>query len=161
VYRAWKTRDGHVALLVIEDRQYVALCRAIGREDLVDAPEFSTLRARLENLPDLLALLEVEIAEWKTEELVERARRFGAPLGQIHDIESFLTDPQVQHNHTHFELDHPTGVKTRLFRSAPRFSETPTSVRRVPPVLGEHTDEVLGELGLEQAAIDAAAGRTT
>jgi crotonobetainyl-CoA:carnitine CoA-transferase CaiB-like acyl-CoA transferase len=160
VYRAWKTKDGHVALLIIEDRQYAAMCRVLNREDIIENEQFATLPARLANGPDLLALLEVEIAEWTTAELVERAHRFGAPLGEVHSMEGFMANPQVQHNHTHFELDHPTGVKTRLFRCATRFSETPATVRRVPPTLGQHTDEVLAEAGLDAAEIDAATGRS-
>jgi crotonobetainyl-CoA:carnitine CoA-transferase CaiB-like acyl-CoA transferase len=161
VYRAWKTKDGHVAMLIIEDRQYASMCRAIDREDLIEEEAFATLPARLANGPDLLALLEVEIAEWSTAELVARARRFGAPLGEVHDIDGFLENPQVKHNRTHFKLAHPTGVEMRLFRSAPRFAETPANLRRVPPVLGEHTDEVLAEAGMDEAAIASAAGRET
>lgn len=159
VYRAWKTKDGHVALLIIEDRQYAAMCRVLGREDLIEEPAFATLPGRLANMADMLALLEVEIAEWTTAELVERARRFDAPLGEVHDMEGFLNNPQVEHNRTHFQLDHPTGVTLRVFRSAPRFSDTPTSVRLVPPVLGEHTDEVLAQAGLTPDEIAAATGR--
>jgi crotonobetainyl-CoA:carnitine CoA-transferase CaiB-like acyl-CoA transferase len=160
VYRAWKTKDGHVAFLIIEDRQYQAMCRVVGREDLIDEPAFATLAERLTNAPDLLAVLEVEVAEWTTRELVERAHRFGAPLGEVHDIEGFLANPQVQHNRTHFELDHPTGVRMRVFRNPPRYSETPSSVRRVPPVLGQDTEAVLREIGLDADAIAAASGRT-
>jgi crotonobetainyl-CoA:carnitine CoA-transferase CaiB-like acyl-CoA transferase len=159
VYHAWKTKDGHVAMLIIEDRQYAAMCRAIDREDLIEEEAFATLPARLANAPDLLALMEVEIAEWSTAELVERAHRFGAPLGEIHDIVGFLANPQVKHNRVVFDLDHPTGVTTTLFRSAPRFSETPTSVRRVPPTLGQHTDEVLREAGVDASRVEAASGR--
>jgi crotonobetainyl-CoA:carnitine CoA-transferase CaiB-like acyl-CoA transferase len=100
------------------------------------------------------------VAEWTTRELVERAHRFGAPLGEVHDIEGFLANPQVQHNRTHFELDHPTGVRMRVFRNPPRYSETPSSVRRVPPVLGQDTEAVLREIGLDADAIAAASGRT-
>lgn len=160
VYRAWKTRDGHVAFLIIEDRQYQAMCRVIGREDLIEEPAFATLAERLVNAPDLLAVLEVEVAEWTTRELVERAHRFGAPLGEVHDIDGFLANPQVLHNRTHFELDHPTGVKMRVFRNPPRYSETPSSVRRVPPVLGQDTEAVLREIGLDDDAIAAASTRT-
>jgi len=160
VYRAYKTKDGHVALLLIEDRQYQAMCRTIDREDLIDIEEFALLPNRVANMADLIALLEVEIGEWTTAELVERAHQFGAPLGEVQNVETFLENAQVKHNRTHFQLDHPAGVKARVFRSAPRFSETPTNVRRVPPVLGEHTEEVLANAGLDADTIARAAKGT-
>jgi hypothetical protein len=95
VHRAWGTADGHVVMMIIEDHQFQGLCRAVGREDLIADPRFATLIDRLANLDAVLALAEEELRKWPTAELVERARRFGAPLAPVNDVAAFLQDPQV------------------------------------------------------------------
>ena len=79
----------------------------------------------------------------------------------MNGIEEFLADPQVQANRTMFEIEDEVVGRMRLFRSAPRFAETPSNMRRKPPRLGEHTREVLTEAGLsdEQIASLLGAGR--
>ncbi len=159
VYRAWRTADGHVAILIIEDRQFEALCRALDREDLIRDPRFAGLAARIANFAALFEVLETELPRWRTAELVERAHLFGAPLGAVNGVDEFLESPQVKHNRTAFELEHPEAGRMRLFRTAPRFSSTPAVVRRLPPRLGEHTEEVLREAGLTDSEIASAQGR--
>ncbi len=161
LYRAWPTKDGHVAMIAIEDRQFEALCRTLDREDLIEDERYANLIGRLMNAEELYPLLEAELLKWTTAELVERAHRYGAPLGAVNGIEEFLADPQVQANRTMFEIEDEVVGRMRLFRSAPRFAETPSNVRRKPPRLGEHTREVLTEAGLsdEQIASLLGAGR--
>jgi crotonobetainyl-CoA:carnitine CoA-transferase CaiB-like acyl-CoA transferase len=147
IHRTWRTADGHVVMMIVEDAQFSAICRAIDRTDLESDPRFDGLVARLGNGVALYALLEVELAKWNTAELVERARRFGAPVAPVNGVREFMADPQARANRTVFEVEHPQAGTLRQIAHPARYAETPASLRRLAPQLGEHTDEVLAEVG--------------
>ena len=160
VHRAWPTADGHVAMMIIEDHHFAGMCRAVEREDLLADERFATLMGRAGNLDALLTLAEEEIRKWPTAELVERARRFGAPIAPVNDIGAFLADPQVAAGGAVVRVEDAQAGPMRFLGNPVRFPDTPTSFRRMPPRLGEHTDEVLGDAGFgaeEIAALRAAA----
>jgi crotonobetainyl-CoA:carnitine CoA-transferase CaiB-like acyl-CoA transferase len=153
VHRTWKTADGHVVMMIIEDSQFHGICRAVDRTDLIDDPRCENFIVRLTHMVELFEILAEEVAKWPTAELVERARRFGAPLAPAHSIREFIEDPQTQANGTIFEVEHESEGTLRQLRNPARFSQTPTSLRRLPPLASEHTDEVLRELGYDDEQI--------
>ena len=153
LHRTWETADGYVVLLVLEDRQFQALCRALDREDMIDDPRCANLLTRIQHAQELFPMLEEAIKKWPTQELIERARRFGAPVAPVNGIEEFLADPQVAANRTVFETEDAEAGRLRLFRNPVRFARTPANHRRNPPRLGEQTDEILREAGYDDAQI--------
>ena len=154
VHRAWPTADGHVVMMIVEDHHFHGMCRAVEREDLIGDARFATLMDRAGNLDALLTLAEEEIRKWPTAELVERARRFGAPIAPVNDVDAFLADPQVIASGAVVAIEDPEAGPMRFLGNPVRFPDTPTSFRRRPPRLGEHTDEVLAEAGFAAAEIE-------
>ncbi len=159
VHRTWETADGHVVLLVVEDAQFHSLCRVLNREELIADPRFASLLMRFANWRELFAVLEQELRKWPSATLIERARQFGAPLAPTNSVQEFLTDPQVAANRTVFEAEDAGAGWIRYLRNPVRLMHTPASLRRHPPRLGEHTDEVLRAAGYSTDAIAALRAR--
>ena len=155
LFRSFETADGCVVGVASQDHQYAALCRALEREDLIGDPRFATIAARFRNIEAFYALLESEIRKWSTAEFVERARRFGAPFAPVHDFAAFREDPQTAHNATLFEVADDRAGGIRYLRPPARFGETPAALRRHPPRLSEHAEEILGEAGYSPERVRA------
>lgn len=154
VHRTWETADGHVVMMIVEDRQFFGLCEVLERTDLIDDPRCANVALRIMNMGELFPLLEEELKKWPTQTLVERARERGAPVAPVNDLAAFFDDPQVVHNRTVFDVDEDAGLgRLRMIRSPFRLEQDPPVLRRMPPRLGEHTDEVLGEAGVSEAEI--------
>lgn len=154
-FRAWETADGYVVGLVIQDRQFTALCRVLDRMDLATDPRFEAMGTRLGNYIELVTLLQAEVRKWPSAEFVARAREEGATFGPVNDVEAFFEDPQVRHRNTVRTLEDERFGPTRYLAPPWDFSRTPASIERHAPRLGEHSDEILGELGLDPARIEA------
>ena len=158
LFRPWETTDGKVVVLMIEDHQWQAVCRIIGRPEMGEDARFRTIVDRFVNAADLIATLSAEIAKRTTEEMVAGAHAEGTPLAPIHDLESFRADPQVQASGIVFPLEHEDVGPIPSLRQPARFSGTPASVRRASPALGAHTEEVLREAGLSDEEIATLVG---
>ena len=155
-HRTWKTADGFVVMMIIEDRQFFGLCRAIDREDLIEDPRAANFSQRLTHAKSLFGEIRQELMKLPTAQLLVRARKRGVPMAPVNDIQKLLEDPQTAHNGTLFEVaDDPGLGRMRQLRSPPRFSRTPASLRRMPPRHGEHTRALLREAGLDDPEIDA------
>jgi len=155
IFRTWQTADGHVVGLVIQDEQFRALCRAIGRDDLADDERFATTTLRFANFRVLAPLLAEEIHKLPTDTFLAHARELGAPFGPANDVDDFLSDPQVTHNQIVVPLEDARFGTTRYLRHPVRYEKTPASFRRHAPRRGEHTDEVLREVGYRDEELAA------
>jgi len=160
VYRLTETADGHLIYFAASDVEFLALFRAVGHPEWCEDPRFNSVagRAVTENREALGQLLYDAFQQWKTSEILDRMVEEQVPVGPVLTLEQIFEDPQVLHNGCIFEREHPTAGRIRQANPAARFDRTPQAPGRLPPLHGEHTDEVLGELGFDAAAVEALRG---
>jgi crotonobetainyl-CoA:carnitine CoA-transferase CaiB-like acyl-CoA transferase len=155
LYRLWETADGHLIYFTATDSEFHGLFRALGHPEWVKDPRFATIAARAvtENREALGALVLGVIRGWKTKELIERMVAEQVPVGPVYTLEEMLEDPQLRHNGSFFESEHPEAGRMRQPRPPARFSKTPQAPGGLAPAYGEHTEAVLAELGYGAAEI--------
>jgi crotonobetainyl-CoA:carnitine CoA-transferase CaiB-like acyl-CoA transferase len=146
-YQAFETRDGYVVVACSSDPFWPPLCEALDRPDLLADERFETNTKRVRNRAVLDAELDAEFAEWTTEEALEALSAHDVPASHVRDMEELFEDPQIRARGMRVEMDHPTAGTVEMPGSPMHLSRTPTSYRRHPPLLGEHTADVLSEYG--------------
>ena len=149
------TSDGFVAISVVADAEFQALCRALDAPELADDPRFAAIEARARRLGELGDRIDARTRRLTTRALCERLEAAGVPHAPVTARDALHEDPQILANATLVELDHPTSGRLRTAGPVGRFERTPGGIRRLAPALGEHTDEILGELGLGAEQIAA------
>ena len=145
-YQAFRAKDDYFAMAAGNDRLWTSVCDEIGRRDLLDDPRFKTIADRAENQTILCEILETEFAEFSANELLERLTKRGVPCAPINDYAEALADKQTDHMEWVQDITLPDGQTTKTFISPLRLSGEKIGVRRAPPLLGEHDDEVIAEL---------------
>jgi len=145
-YRAFATRDGHIVLAVGNDGQFARFCAVAGRPELARDPRFATNAVRVRNRTDLESLLAGIIANRTSRDWIEALDAATVPCGPINDLRQVFADPQVRHRGMRIEAVHPSVGTVPMVRSPIRFSETPVRVDTPPPLLGQHTAEVLTDI---------------
>jgi crotonobetainyl-CoA:carnitine CoA-transferase CaiB-like acyl-CoA transferase len=156
-YQALRTRDGHITVGGNNQRLWERLCTAVGREDLIEDERFATNEGRMHNRPQLVAELESALAARDTDDWVDALLESGVPVGPIHDFREVFEDPHTLAREMMVEVEHPVEGTVRALGIPVKLSDTPGSVRRPAPLLGEHTEEVLREAGVDDAQIAALA----
>lgn len=150
-YQVFAASDGHLIVAVGNDSQYRAYCEVLGRPDLGVHPDYATNSQRLINRDALIAELE-EIMKTRTrDEWIESLQKVGVPSGPINNLKQVFEEPQVKAREMWRTLPHPIAGTAPTTASPIRFSDTPVQYRMAPPLLGQHTDEILEELGLKDA----------
>lgn len=146
----YPVKDGHIVLAVGNDGQFRKFAQEIGLPELADNPKFATNVARVENLEELEALLIEALATRTIDEWVSAFSASGVPSGPINTVGRVFEEPQVQHRQMLRSIPHPLSGTVRQVVSPLNFANAPLAFDRAPPLLGEHTEEVLKALGLEE-----------
>jgi formyl-CoA transferase len=151
-YAAFRCRDGYFALAAGTDKLWQAACEGIDRPDLTQDKRFASpsLRARNQNV--LRDALEQEFIQHDAAALLRSFSSRGVPCAPINSYSQILDDAQVKHMGWVEDVELPNGVKTRTIVSPQRISGQRLGVYRNPPALGEHTAEVLAEIGISAAS---------
>ena len=157
-YQVFPTADGNIVIACGNQQQYERFCNLIGRPDLLTDARFVDNAARLSHRAELAAEIATELTRQPSAHWLAELEKQSISCGPINNLEQVFADEQVQARGMRLQMPHPAlGDKpVSLVASPMRFTGTPVSYRHAPPMLGQHTDEVLREvLGLDDAAISA------
>jgi crotonobetainyl-CoA:carnitine CoA-transferase CaiB-like acyl-CoA transferase len=151
--RPYKTKDGHISVIVYNDKQWASFFDVTGRDDLRKDPTFATFSGRLANIDTVLAELARILITRTTGEWLDLLSKADIPVMPVHDLQSVLTDPHLEATEFFPVTQHPTEGPIRSMRVAARWSDTPVKPDRLAPTLGEHSDEILREAGFSRDEI--------
>jgi crotonobetainyl-CoA:carnitine CoA-transferase CaiB-like acyl-CoA transferase len=154
-YTTYAAADAMMALAVGNDSQFGKCAGVLGHPEWSQDARFSTNRARVENRSALDGLIGDALAQDTAERWVAKLKAVGVPCGRINTVAQALEDPHTAARRMVETVAHPTIGELKMLGIPFKFSDTPAAVGRAPPTLGQHTDEVLGELGMDAAAIAA------
>jgi crotonobetainyl-CoA:carnitine CoA-transferase CaiB-like acyl-CoA transferase len=153
----YETADGYISVAALTDRQWQGLARAVGRPQWLDDPRFRTPALRQRNIDARLELIEEALRARPAAEWLERLEAEGVPCAPVLTRNEVIRHPQVRDMAIVVETRHAAAGRLRQARPAARFSATPATIRAGAPLLGEHTREILAELGYTPAEIAALA----
>ena len=156
----YKTRDGYVNIAPVP-AMWGRLCKALGREDLIEHPDFATREARRRRRREVNGLIQSIVGEMDTATLTRRLDEAQVPCGPIYSIEEAFNDPQATHRGLAQNLTATDGREIALPRQPFSLSRTASKLVRSTPEFAEHTDEVLAEFGFSAAEIKALRDRGT
>jgi crotonobetainyl-CoA:carnitine CoA-transferase CaiB-like acyl-CoA transferase len=149
----FETVDGYMTAGAVSDAEWQGLVRAVERPEWLEDERFATPARRIANAGERLGMLADVLRTRTTSEWLERFDGEGVPCAPILSRDDLLTHPQIRANELIVESQHPHAGAMRQTRPAARFDITPPDLRLPAPLMGEHTDQVLGELGLSPAEI--------
>ena len=153
-YRLYQGSDGEWFFVACGNQMFwVKLCAALDLRDLADDPRFASWLLRLDNREVLLPLLEKRFGEQPRAHWLETLAAHDIPAAPVQTLKEFMDDPAVRHHEMIREYDHPEVGRLRLMGQPLTFSDSQTRDPRRPPVLGEHTTEVLRTAGYDDATI--------
>jgi crotonobetainyl-CoA:carnitine CoA-transferase CaiB-like acyl-CoA transferase len=151
----YQTADDYISAAVQTDREWAALTRALDRATWLDDPRFKTPALRQKHINERLAMIQQVLLTRPAAEWLERLTAEGVPCAPVLSRSRMIQHPQVVANGIVVETEHHQAGRLRQARPAARFTATPTGIRRGGPALGEHTAEILAELGYSDAEIAA------
>ena len=159
IYPVYPCKDGLIRVIALTPRQWDALVRVLGNPEVLQTPEWRDFMYRIGNADDLYALMLEFTEKYTMLELFEAGRREGVPIAPILDIADFYNSPHTKAREFFVEVEHPVAGKADYPGPPYKWSETPAVMKRHPPCLGEHNEEVYcQELGLSKDDLVALRG---
>lgn len=158
-YQAFETADGWINIGAANQANWLRMVEVIGMPELNDDARFASNAVRMQNLPALVELLNARFKTRSTDAWLQDLEQAGVPAGPVLSIGEMLNDPHVQARDMVVEVDHQRVGKTRTLGAPVKFSDTPANIRRAAPVLGQHTREIMHELGFTDSDIEQHAAR--
>ncbi|MGZ5895145.1 MAG: CaiB/BaiF CoA transferase family protein [Xanthobacteraceae bacterium] len=149
----FKCRDGEVVLAVGNDGQFAKMCVALGQPELGSDPRYVKNADRVRNMDELMGKIAKVFAQWNRADLVDALEKAGVPCGPINSIPEVFEQEQIKHRGMRMDLPHPKSGTVPSVANPINFAATPVHYDRAPPLLGQHSDEVLRELGLSDADV--------
>ena len=149
----YPTQDGFITAGVISDKEWVGMCRALDREDLIDDERFATARARGQNGPERKEITLNEIAKWPTEEILKRLSDNDVPNAPLLRRSELLANEQIIASGSIERTEYEGFGEVRQARPAAQFSKTPSEISGPAPKLGEQSSVILKRLGYSDAQI--------
>jgi crotonobetainyl-CoA:carnitine CoA-transferase CaiB-like acyl-CoA transferase len=154
-YQVFRTQDGEMFIVGSNQRLWTRLCQALRREDLLQDPRFASNMERVKHRHLLVPVLQGEIQKYPTRELNEMLDEAGVPCAPVNTLDNVLTDPQTLVRDMIVDIPHPLIPDLKLLGLPVKLSASPGDVRLPPPLKGQHTEEVLIDLGYSAADIRA------
>jgi len=154
-YQAFKASDGFINVAAGNDNLWQRFCEATGLQHIANDPRFATNPKRVENRDEVVAIVSRVMATKTVQEWIKLLDAAGVPCGPIYTVDQILADPHVQARGMVVETDHPTCGRIKVLNHPTRYAATPAEVNLPPPMLGEHNEAILHELGYSDAEIDA------
>jgi crotonobetainyl-CoA:carnitine CoA-transferase CaiB-like acyl-CoA transferase len=151
-YQVYPVADGYLALAIGNDAQFRRCCRAMGLDALAEDPRLRSNADRVEHRAEVIAAMSRRFLEQDRETWLALVEAADVPCAPINTIDLVFADPQAQARGVQFDMPHPSGTVS-LVANPLRMSDTPVRYRTAPPLLGQDTDAVLGQLGLDEARL--------
>ena len=153
--KPYKTKDGYIAVLPYMNNHWKTFCEKAGREDLIEDKRFKDLASRVANIDVTYAETGKILATKTTQEWLDIFEDSKVPVNVVNSLQDLFTDPHLDAVGFWTLYEHPSEGLLKMPGFPARFSETPASIRRHPPKLGEHSVEILEEAGLDEETIQA------